>query len=160
MNVNEDLRTKYITKFNSLLDNSIATQIEESIHNFSNEYANCNETLYILDEIYETKAIEIENLLKDKEITFKELLMNETLKPSMVAYLSPEKLNPDKYNQIIKKKNTEEHNKNNQYTSTVYTCKKCKNKKCQVVQRQTRSADEPATTFVTCMECGYEFSFN
>ena len=43
MNVNEDLRTKYITKFNSLLDNSIATQIEESIHNFSNEYANCNE---------------------------------------------------------------------------------------------------------------------
>ena len=49
---------------------------------------------------------------------------------------------------------------NNQPTSNVYRCKKCKKNKCQVTQRQTRSADEPATTFVKCIECDYEFTIS
>ena len=74
--------------------------------------------------------------------------------------MSPDELNPDKYDKINRKKELEEYKKNNQATSSVFECRKCKNRKCQVVQRQTRAADEPATTIVTCMECGYEFSFN
>ena len=30
---------------------------------------------------------------------------------------------------------------------------------CQVTQKQTRSGDEPATTFVECIECGFMFKF-
>ena len=33
-------------------------------------------------------------------------------------------------------------------------CFKCKKRKCSYYQMQTRSADEPMTTFVTCLLCG------
>ena len=35
-----------------------------------------------------------------------------------------------------------------------FTCPKCHQKKCTYYQLQTRSADEPMTTFVTCIHCG------
>jgi transcription elongation factor S-II len=35
----------------------------------------------------------------------------------------------------------------------MFKCRKCKSKKTTYYQMQTRSADEPMTTFVTCMEC-------
>ena len=60
----------------------------------------------------------------------------------------------------IEKKSVEQDKIDNQATSNVYECKKCKNRKCSVTQRQTRAADEPATTFVKCKECGYEWAFN
>ena len=33
-------------------------------------------------------------------------------------------------------------------------CGRCKKKECSFYQLQTRSADEPMTTFVTCLNCG------
>jgi transcription elongation factor S-II len=38
-------------------------------------------------------------------------------------------------------------------------CGKCKKRKCKYYQMQTRSADEPMTTFVTCMECNHRWRF-
>ena len=45
----------------------------------------------------------------------------------------------------IKKKGTE---------TDMFSCGKCKSKECTYTQLQTRSADEPMTTFVYCMACG------
>jgi DNA-directed RNA polymerase subunit M/transcription elongation factor TFIIS len=36
----------------------------------------------------------------------------------------------------------------------LFKCGKCKSKKTTYYQMQTRSADEPMTTYVTCMGCG------
>lgn len=36
----------------------------------------------------------------------------------------------------------------------AYTCGKCKSKKTVYTQMQIRSADEPMTTFVRCLNCG------
>ena len=33
-------------------------------------------------------------------------------------------------------------------------CPKCKGRKIHRIEKQTRSADEPMTTFVTCIDCG------
>jgi len=35
-----------------------------------------------------------------------------------------------------------------------FQCGKCKKRRCTYTQKQTRSADEPMTTFVLCLECG------
>ena len=40
-----------------------------------------------------------------------------------------------------------------------FTCFKCKSNKCTFYQLQTRSADEPMTTFVTCLNCGNRWKF-
>ena len=41
----------------------------------------------------------------------------------------------------------------NQVLQMNYQCWKCKNRKCTFYQLQTRSADEPMTTFVSCLSC-------
>ena len=110
--------------------------------------------------IYESKIEEITILLKDKEIYLLKAIKEGVINVSNIGFMKPTELNPDKYNHIINKKKKEEDKINNIATSSVYTCKKCRKNRCQVTQRQTRSADEPATIFVKCMECSHEFSFN
>ena len=160
MDIGQEIRNQYSTKFTSLVDKKRGINIEQSIYDFSIDYAKVQETPYLIEQIYESKADEILNILKDKEISLLKAIKEGVIDVTKIGFMKPTELNPDKYTQIFKRKKTEEDKKNNQATSTVYTCKKCKANKCQVTQRQTRSADEPATTFVTCMECGYEFSFN
>ena len=49
---------------------------------------------------------------------------------------------------------------NQQNASIVMWCSSCKKKtKCDYYQLQTRSADEPMTTFVTCLECDRRWKF-
>ena len=43
---------------------------------------------------------------------------------------------------------------NNQQGSTFFKCSKCRQNNCVYFQMQTRSADEPMTTFITCLNCG------
>ena len=43
-------------------------------------------------------------------------------------------------------------------TDTI-KCGKCGGKKTEYTQRQTRSADEPMTTFCTCLICGHRWRF-
>ncbi len=40
----------------------------------------------------------------------------------------------------------------------ILTCPKCKSKKTSYYQMQTRSADEPATNFCSCL-CGHRWRF-
>jgi len=44
-------------------------------------------------------------------------------------------------------------------TCTMFTCLKCNQNKTTYFQLQTRSADEPMTTFVTCCNCGHHWKF-
>lgn len=44
-------------------------------------------------------------------------------------------------------------------TTDRFTCSKCKGNKCIYNEKQTRSADEPTTKFVTCVLCGYKWTF-
>jgi transcription elongation factor S-II len=41
-----------------------------------------------------------------------------------------------------------------QAETDMFRCGKCRGRKCTYFQMQTRSADEPMTTFVTCINCG------
>jgi len=161
MNVDQKVRDNTKLSFGKILSKDLINKIEESIFNFSIDYATVNETPYLIEQIYDTKVNEIIRLCTDVETDyFIKNLKNGKIEASKVGFMNPDELNPDKYKKILKKQELEEYKKNNQATSSVFECKKCKNRKCQVVQRQTRAADEPATTIVTCMECGYEFSFN
>ncbi|KAJ3013847.1 RNA polymerase II elongation factor [Thoreauomyces humboldtii] len=41
----------------------------------------------------------------------------------------------------------------------MFQCGKCKQRRTKYYQKQTRSADEPMTTFVTCVNCGKKWKF-
>ena len=92
---------------------------------------------------------------------------NKTLLPNVInkkftayylAFLRPEQLHPERWiKEIRKKKRIEEYNSEIKVT-TLYECFKCNNKKCITNQIQMRSADEPATIFVTCTVCYNTFT--
>jgi DNA-directed RNA polymerase subunit M/transcription elongation factor TFIIS len=153
-------RKLVIDKLNKLFKENTSKKIETSIYNFSDEFANTNNTPFLLESIYDTKSDEILSLLNNKES--KQLLkslQNNTVDPERLAYMKPEELNPEKYEQIIKKRELEEFKKNNGASSDAFTCSKCKKSKCKIEQKQTRAGDEPPTTFVTCLECNHTFKF-
>jgi len=47
-----------------------------------------------------------------------------------------------------------------QAETDAFQCSRCKQRKCHYRQAQTRSADEPMTTFVTCTNCGNRWKFS
>ena len=77
--------------------------------------------------------------------------------PCSVGALTHQEMAPTKWKTLIQDKAFRDENK---YTYTIesstdnFTCRKCKSKKCSYYQLQTRSSDEPMTTFVTCLNCG------
>ena len=144
-----------IKKLENYVNKEFVEIVEKSISNFSNNYAIINETPYLIESIYDTKLDEIINALSKTPDIIKTI---EEAKN--IAFLKPEELNPDNYEKLLKKKEFEEYKKNDIKSSSAFKCKRCKKSKCSVTQKQTRAGDEPITTFVICLECGYNFSFN
>lgn len=74
-----------------------------------------------------------------------------------LAFMTHQEMCPEKWKQRIERKIQRDRSKvtNNIEASTdMFTCGKCKSKKCTYYEMQTRSADEPATIFITCLDCG------
>ena len=81
----------------------------------------------------------------------------QTIKPHIVAFMTHQELCPKKWETLIEVKTKRDKNKfetNMSAATDTFTCRKCKSNKCTYYQLQTRSADEPMTTFVTCIVCG------
>ncbi|TKC45063.1 hypothetical protein EI555_003576, partial [Monodon monoceros] len=72
---------------------------------------------------------------------------------------SPQEMASDELKEI-RKAMTKEAIREHQMARTggtqtdLFTCGKCRKKNCTYTQVQTRSSDEPMTTFVVCNECG------
>lgn len=70
--------------------------------------------------------------------------------------------NPERWTEIVLSTSEKEkatHSKK-QTASIFMDCRRCRKKtRCDYYQMQTRSADEPMTTFVTCLECDLRWRF-
>lgn len=142
--------------FTSKLGKIKSKKFIEEIKHFATKYSEENDCIFLLDNIYETKLDEFKDLFEKSNYLSKSIKDN-SINLADICYLSPDELNPDKYKDILSKKEIEEFRKNNKGTTDAFTCKKCKCKKSVVSERQTRAGDEPATLFVTCVECSYCF---
>ena len=149
-------RKSIIKRLSKVFDKKISTEIENSIYNFSEQYAETQGTPFLLPQIYQDKSDELMcHLENNSNMELIKAIKSKKIDPSTVAELAPQELNPEKYEKIQKKKDLEEYNKNNQATTDIFKCSKCGHRKCKVTEKQTRAADEPATTFVECLECGH-----
>ena len=93
--------------------------------------------------------------LKKTEIL--EKLKSNSITPQSLASMTHYEMYPEKWDSLIQKKIQRDKTKYDtqiEAATDTFTCRKCKSKKCTYYQMQTRSADEPMTTFVTCIECG------
>jgi transcription elongation factor S-II len=54
-------------------------------------------------------------------------------------------------------RNTQELLRAQAVTSDMFPCPACGKRNCTMVQKQTRSGDEPMTVYCTCLDCGRAF---
>ena len=160
----EVLRQDGLVKINKYLNNDIQSiEVEDGIYNFCVKYANENNLDDILDDIYNHKLddivynLDISNDIKNTYLI--ECIQDNSINLGDVGSLSPDKLFPEKWKQIIERREWVEYKKKNMATTDIFTCFKCNKKKCTFYQLQTRSADEPMTTFVNCLVCGNAWKF-
>ncbi len=157
-------REYVLNRLSSILEipktDTLCVNLEKSI--FNHTVRNIDEPSWEnkwFSNIYKHKFLQIQyNMLKSP--TLKQKIINKDLKTSEVVELKPQHLWPggptDKTieDRIVKDLRKAYLAKENQNQEGFFTCNRCKTKKTTYYQLQTRSADEPMTTFVSCLNCG------
>ena len=104
--------------------------------------------------------------LKDKNNpSLREDIVSGEISPEKFAVMTSEEMASDE--QKAARKKIEDENlfkslaaQEAEAETEAFQCSKCKQRKCRYRQAQTRSADEPMTTFVTCTVCGNRCKFS
>ena len=111
---------------------------------------------------YLNRVLEINYNLKDeKNDEFRDKIINGIITPEDLCTMSGTEMMSKKKQELIEKeieKKAEEARSNwtekhGQITEGVYRCRNCGCKKTIQHEQQTRSADEPMTLFITCLNC-------
>jgi len=140
--------------------NTCSTNIEKGIFNWTIQHASKNNivkkwsnTFFITLYIDRLRSVYIN--LKKPDVA--SAVISGNIKSQDIAFMTHQEICPEKWKQLIEDKKIRDKQKyepNIEASTDNFTCNKCKSKKCTYYQLQTRSADEPMTTFVTCLECG------
>jgi transcription elongation factor S-II len=157
----DSFRNNIVSKIKTVLENEKdSINLEKGVFNYAiRESGNRKiikkwENPYFV-QIYIDRLRSIYINLKNEDLL--QQIKNGELTPQNLAFMSHQEMNPKTWKSLIDEKIKRDANKysNNLQASTdMFTCKKCKSKKCTYYELQTRSADEPATIFVTCLDCG------
>ena len=83
-------------------------------------------------------------------------VINGHIRPHVFAFMTHQEMMMEKWNEFIQRKIKRDeriYETDISAATDTFVCRKCKSNKCTFYQMQTRSADEPMTTFVTCLTC-------
>ena len=150
-------------------DVTLSASIEKGIYTYCNEAGdlvgmdtNFNNITYKMMYVQKSRSV-IHNLnpksyLKNKRLL--ERVKNKKIKAERLAYLKHYELFPKKWEKLIEQQKILDKKLADMKPATTtdqFFCTKCKQRKCTFQQVQTRSADESMTSFITCLNCGYNW---
>lgn len=156
----EKFRANIRKKIDEKLNNEKGSlNLEKGIFNYALKEAENRKIVKKWDnkffvQIYLNHLKSILENLNDKWI---EQINNGSIQSHKLAFMTHQELNHEKWAQLIETKSKRDKNKfetNIAAATDTFTCRKCKNNKCTYYQMQTRSADEPMTTYLNCLTCG------
>ena len=160
----DTFRSNIVERLNVILQNKKnSNNLEKGIFNYAIKEATTRKVVKKWDnpyfvEIYVDRLRSIYTNIQNPLIFAKVLQQLEKgeIKSQDIAFLNHQEMNPRKWEKMIQEKMKRDKNKfeNRMEASTdTFTCGKCRSKRCTYYQQQCRSADEPMTTFVTCLDC-------
>lgn len=156
----EQFRSNIRAKINEKINNEKhSSNLEKGIFNYALKEADQRKIVKKWDnkhfvQIYLDRLRSIYTNLNDNII---EQINSETIKAHVVAFMTHQELNPEKWTKLIEIKAKRDANKfetNIAAATDTFTCRKCKGNQCTYYQMQTRSADEPMTCYISCVLCG------
>lgn len=106
----------------------------------------------------------VANLKDPKNLELRTNFVSGVITAAVLAKMTPEEMASDEMRMIRDRFSKESINDAQLATAEgtktdLLKCGKCKKRNCTYNQLQTRSADEPMTTFVLCNECGNRWKF-
>jgi len=146
------------------MDPTTAKNIEIAVYNYT--CRSCREPTWDnrwFRTSYKHRYLAINGSLKRGLL---ERILSKQVKCKDLVTMGPEKLEPNglcaQMTEKLRKRDLDrEMNKRSEEDyDGIFKCGKCKSKKTTYFQLQTRSADEPMTTFVTCKDCGKQWKFS
>jgi len=159
INSPETFRSNIVKKLNLKINNDKKSiNLEKGIFNYTLKEADNNKVLKKWENsqfvmLYLNKLRSVYVNLTPELI---DSLNSGNIKSHSIAFMTHQELKPDRWHNLIEAKIKRDKTKfetNIEAATDTFQCRKCKSKKCTYYQMQTRSADEPMTTFVTCIEC-------
>jgi transcription elongation factor S-II len=156
----DNFRANIRKQINGRLKNEKASiNLEKGIFNYALKEADQRKIVKKWDnkffvQIYLNHLRSILNNLNEKWI---QAINKDEIQAHKLAFMTHQELNQELWSEMIHAKSKRDKNKfevNMAAATDTFTCRKCKANQCTYYQMQTRSADEPMTTFVTCIPCG------
>ena len=165
-NENDEHRMKMVIKFDQLIkDIKISKNIEKSIYNYIIEVSKNRDILRswknkVFYNLYINKCLSIYiNLNKESYIKNDYLfdrVKSNKIDAKNIAKLSVYDIFPDNWKDLMDKKSKMDELKYKlkpEAMTDQFKCRKCFSRSCSYYEVQTRSADEPMTQFITCLNC-------
>ena len=161
--MNATLREHVRSKFCEMIP-ELGRNMEKSLYNsVGQSISNTSTSLFV--SVYKSRFLGLMASIKRNPEIIDRIKSGE-LKASRLADYAPDVLEPNgRFAQAkMKKREREleiERNKAiaDESYSGLLKCGKCKSMKTTYYQMQTRSADEPMTTYVTCLNCQHKWKF-
>ena len=157
----ENFRKNIVSKLDEILkQEKKSINVEKGVYNYALKEATQRKVVKKWDnpffvQIYTSRLRAIYLNLLNPELL--EQIQNGEIKSHEVAFMTHQEMNPKKWDALIQAKIKKDKNKyevNLEAATDTFKCRKCHQNKCTYYQLQTRSADEPMTTFVSCLESG------
>lgn len=106
----------------------------------------------------------VANLRDTKNPHLRENVLVGLIGPEKIAVMTAEEMASDHLKQLrakLTKEAIDDHqmSTNSGTVTDMFKCAKCGKSNCTYTQLQTRSSDEPMTTFVVCNDCGNRWKF-
>lgn len=160
-----ELLQKHSGNYNVDINNiqKMSLNIERGIfnHTLSSTSIDCKDSWNnLFQTIYMGKAVRIyTNLDPDgylKNVNLIHRLFSKEFNEFEILNLTPEQIFPERHAEIlynIKARQPKVAEKELEVPDGAFKCGKCKSMKTTYYQLQTRSADEPISTFIQCTKC-------
>lgn len=156
----DNFRNNIRGKLQTLLDSEKkAINLEKGIYNYALKEAANRKVVKKWDNPYYTQ-IYLDRLrsiyINLADSTLLSHVKDGTVPVKALAFMTHQEMQPEKWDALIQakiKKDKSKYDTQQEAMTDTFKCRKCYSNKCSYYQMQTRSADEPMTTFVTCLEC-------
>jgi DNA-directed RNA polymerase subunit M/transcription elongation factor TFIIS len=157
----DNFRKNVVNKFEEIFDDeNKCINLEKGVFNYAIKEANSRKIIKKWEnpyfaQIYVDRLRSIYLNLKKPELLA--MINNNEITPQVLAFMTHQEMDHEHWRVMIERKIKRDASKfttNVQASTDMFTCRKCKSKRSTFYELQTRSADEPATIFITCLDCG------
>ena len=161
-----NIRNTSCNLFHKILnDDRKSRQMEKDIYNTCLKYASENGIIknwdnIVFKKLYVSRIRSIYTNLNGNSYlgnkNFSEKIIKGDIDPKNISSLSKYDIYPEVWSELLSRlaeKDKLKYELKPEAMTDMFKCRKCGSRSCSYYEFQTRSADEPMTQFITCLDC-------